>query len=524
LPDFSAREKDKRTKIKKEKLKDRERDAEEGEGERRVVARVVKAVPPPITSEDMVNEKEKEKENILYEIQCLFSHNTNTPHKIKTILDSGANETMINDLSFAKTLEQQKTGIQTAGKNTKIEQGVWGTLTHTSFPISGKRATFGQNNRAVFCENISENLSSVGRLCENNFIVIFDSDKCKIFTKKNFRVGGECVHTEGRDPHTGLYPLTLYTKSQTQQHTHCSPGGGGVLSSGGAGRKIRIENTRESLCFFVQWARTSIEKEKQERTKNNTHSYNFLHNTQAFLARFYTRENMSDLEKWHEKLGHVGMKQIRKCNIQGLKIPKKPFRCESCIKGKIHILPHKKNKNKQSQYKTGEVLHTDLQGPYVRTLHNERYSQIFVDIVSRKVWSVKLIHKYDSDKAIKKVIDESKIITGRKIKFLRTDGDGIFGRSKTFQELKEKEQFIHERPSPYDHNQNSIIDRECRTLLEGTSTNLFRSGTPSNFWGDLSTISFLPKTTFQNTKSHTTVKRFLFPRTIFMPEKTKILI
>jgi len=43
LPDFSAREKDKRTRIKKEKLKDRERDAEEGEGERRVVARVVKA-------------------------------------------------------------------------------------------------------------------------------------------------------------------------------------------------------------------------------------------------------------------------------------------------------------------------------------------------------------------------------------------------------------------------------------------------------------------------------------------------
>jgi len=306
----------------------------------------------------------------------------------------------------------------------------------------------------------------------------------KYLQRKILEWGGECVHTEGRDPHTGLYPLTLYTKSQTQQHTHCSPGGGGVLSSEGAGRKIRIENTRESLCFFVQWARTSIEKEKQERTKNNTHSYNFLHNTQAFLARFYTRENMSDLEKWHEKLGHVGMKQIRKCNIQGLKIPKKPFRCESCIKGKIHILPHKKNKSKQSQYKTGEVLHTDLQGPYVRTLHNERYPQIFVDIVSRKVWSVKLIHKYDSDKAIKKVIDESKIITGRKIKFLRTDGDGIFGRSKTFQELKEKEQFIHERPSPYDHNQNSIIDRECRTLLEGTSTNLFRSGTPSNFWGE----------------------------------------
>ena len=154
------------------------------------------------------------------------------------------------------------------------------------------------------------------------------------------------------------------------------------------------------------------------------------------------------------------------------------------VKGKIHILPHKKNKKKHSEYKTGEVIHTDLQGPYTRTLRNERYSQVFIDIVSRKVWSVKLIHKYDSDKAIKKVLDESKIITGRKIKYLRTDGDGVFGRSKSFQELQEREQFIHERPSPYDHNQNSVIDRECRTLLEGTSTNLIRSGAPSNFWGE----------------------------------------
>ena len=114
----SAQERNKRTR-EKEKLKDREQDAEEGEGERRVVARVVKAVPPTITYEDMVNEKERES------VCCLFTHNTTTPHKIKTILDSGANETMINNLFFAKTIEQQKTGIQTAGKNNKIEQGVW---------------------------------------------------------------------------------------------------------------------------------------------------------------------------------------------------------------------------------------------------------------------------------------------------------------------------------------------------------------------------------------------------------------
>ena len=67
---------------------------------------------------------------------------------------------------------------------------------------------------------------------------------------------------------------------------------------------------------------------------------------------------------------------------------------------------------------------------------------------------------------------------------MRTDGDGIFGRSKTFQELKEKENFIHERPAPYDHRQSAKIDRECRTLLEGVNTALDQSGAPPNFWGE----------------------------------------
>ena len=74
--------------------------------------------------------------------------------------------------------------------------------------------------------------------------------------------------------------------------------------------------------------------------------------------------------------------------------------------------------------------------------------------------------------------------SGSKIRILRTDGDGIFGRSKNFQALKERESFIHERPAPYDHNQSAIIDRECRTLLEGVNTSLDQSGAPSNFWGD----------------------------------------
>ena len=72
---------------------------------------------------------------------------------------------------------------------------------------------------------------------------------------------------------------------------------------------------------------------------------------------------MSEYERWHEKLGHVGAKHIRKCNIKNLRTPKRPFRCEACIKGKMHKLAHTRNKNKQDAYLAGEAL-PDLQGPY----------------------------------------------------------------------------------------------------------------------------------------------------------------
>jgi hypothetical protein len=70
------------------------------------------------------------------------------------------------------------------------------------------------------------------------------------------------------------------------------------------------------------------------------------------------------------------------------------------------------------------------------------------------------------------------------LKFLRADGDGIFGRSASFRELAQAEGFIHEKPAPYDHEQNALVDRECRSLLEAVNTSLYQSGAPSNFWGE----------------------------------------
>src|SRR5205807_1932512 len=60
---------------------------------------------------------------------------------------------------------------------------------------------------------------------------------------------------------------------------------------------------------------------------------------------------------------------------------------------------------------------------------------------------------------------------------------GIF-RSLAFQEMREKEMFVHVRSAAYDHEQSALIDRECRTLLESSATFLSQSGAPPSFWGE----------------------------------------
>ena len=50
--------------------------------------------------------------------------------------------------------------------------------------------------------------------------------------------------------------------------------------------------------------------------------------------------------------------------------------------------------------------------------------------------------------------------------------------------LLSKEKIRHEYSAPYDSNTNPFIERARRTIFEGVSTALLRSGAPSSFWGE----------------------------------------
>ena len=191
------------------------------------------------------------------------------------------------------------------------------------------------------------------------------------------------------------------------------------------------------------------------------------------------------------------------------------------MKGKIHHLGHSKNTSAQRPtYRPGECIHTDHQGPYSRALDGGRYSQIFLDMASKKIWTVRMGDKTGCYEALEKVLNDAKARSSRPCKILRTDGDGVFGRSGRFQQIREKFGFVHERPAPYDHEQSCHIDRECRTLLEATATALIQSGAPSSFWGEAAAHYTFTR---NNTPMHEIIaggkKVFLSPNQMFEGNK-----
>ena len=94
----------------------------------------------------------------------------------------------------------------------------------------------------------------------------------------------------------------------------------------------------------------------------------------ALLSKTYIKEGLTRIDRYHAKLGDIGIKAMKKA-LPSLKIPKQ-YRCEFCIEGKIHRFGHTKKEVTRIEYDPGVCIHSDHSGPYARSLGGHRYSQI----------------------------------------------------------------------------------------------------------------------------------------------------
>jgi hypothetical protein len=178
---------------------------------------------------------------------------------------------------------------------------------------------------------------------------------------------------------------------------------------------------------------------------------------------------------WHRRLAHVGMKNLHKLlkgeHILGL----------TNVQAGKHVGVHHPHKNIMTTERPLELLHMDLFVPiaYISISRSE-YCLVIVDDYSRFTWLFFLQEKSQTQETLKKFFRRAQNEFGLRTKKIRSDNGTEFKNSQ-IEGFLEEEGIKHVFSSPYTPQQNSVVERNNRTLLDMERTMLDEYKTPDRF-------------------------------------------
>ena len=191
---------------------------------------------------------------------------------------------------------------------------------------------------------------------------------------------------------------------------------------------------------------------------------------------------------WHERLGHINKDTIRlmvnKDTVVGVPdIGHIIETCDSCLRGK----QTRKSFPQATTYRASkplELIHADLCGPITpATPARKRYAFVLIDDHSRYTWTILLETKDEAFEKFKRFKQLTEQETQAKIGTLQTDRGGEFV-SHEFQTYCNINGINRHLTAPYTPQQNGVVERRNRTLLEMTRSILKHMSMPNQLWGE----------------------------------------
>jgi transposase InsO family protein len=131
-----------------------------------------------------------------------------------------------------------------------------------------------------------------------------------------------------------------------------------------------------------------------------------------------------------------------------------------------------------------ELLHMDLFDPiaYI-SIGGSKHCLVIVDDYSRFTWVLFLQDKYQTQETLKGFLRWAQNEFGLRIKKIRSDNGTEFKNSQ-IERFLEDEGNKHEFSSPYTPQQNGVVERKNRTLLDTARTMLDEYKTLDRFWAE----------------------------------------
>src|SRR5690349_6051738 len=157
--------------------------------------------------------------------------------------------------------------------------------------------------------------------------------------------------------------------------------------------------------------------------------------------------------------------------------------CAACQAGKQVGGAHH-SKNVMTTSRPLELLHMDLFGPVAYlSIGGSMYGLVIVDDFSRFTWVFFLQDKSETQGTLKRFLRRAQNEFELKVKKIRSDNGSEF-KNLQVEEFLEEEGIKHEFSAPYTPQQNGVVERKNRTLIDMARTMLGEFKTPERFWSE----------------------------------------
>jgi hypothetical protein len=197
-------------------------------------------------------------------------------------------------------------------------------------------------------------------------------------------------------------------------------------------------------------------------------------------------DTISLSELWHRRLAHIHYRALPSLRKMVTGLPEIQIQhegvCKGCALGKNvkGSFPSSDNRSKEIL----DLIHSDVCGPMtVASLNGYLYYVLFIDDHSRKTWIYFLKNKDGVLAKFQEFKAQVENLTRRKIKVLRSDNGGEY-TSKEFINFCIEAGIKRELTVSYNPQQNGVVERKNRTIIEATKAMIHDQSLPMTLWAE----------------------------------------
>lgn len=156
--------------------------------------------------------------------------------------------------------------------------------------------------------------------------------------------------------------------------------------------------------------------------------------------------------------------------------------CDICAKARQTKLPfHSSSITSKHIF---DLIHVDTWGPYKTPTHDSfKYFLTIVDDFSRETWTFLLSTKSNAFLVLKHFLAMTDRQFHTKVKAIRTDNALELGSTPQYSEFFASQGIEHQTGCVYSPQQNGVVERKHRHLLETCRALLFQSNLATIYWG-----------------------------------------